>query len=1395
MLAHKTTIEYSTNNNNNSLTFLITGLKPDVALSRKKLLHSLSVHVTHQMNIPASVRPSLLGKQGATLKDITMRTLTSIQIPKYDPNTDTDDIDIVISITGDLEAIQLAKAEIDEIVAQKTKNHYVRILIDKSFHQFIAGPNKSQTNLLQLEYNIKIHIPPFDLDASVKGSDEIVLVGERLNVLNCQQHILQLYADLQQSTRTVNLTVPKKQHRLVIGPKAVHLQEILAKTGCVVDIPTLADPSESIFIRGPENMLSLALQLVLEKANSVIIGELTLSTVIPATLDAQLFARYMFTKERHLLKQIETDHSCSIFQQSSVAGPIIELQAKNQSNFDNAKKSLSVLLREKSQSILIGVVDIPVGLHKFIVGKGGQNIVKLKSLPEWQNKLLDIIVPSENEESTDVCLIVSRAHGKSSDKEAFELLERIRQHILDETALSADFVSSTVKVDKKYHGRLIGTGGNALKELLAPYDDSVSVRFPVLNNADKNIDVDSVTVKGPKDNVKLVIDKIKTMVKDWTALDAIINFTEVLSVPSGYGKKLVGGRDNGWIIKQIKELYTTKQLKLQPADTVFIKDLESNNGNLYLIFDINSDQTDVITIKGPKSFLAATKKILEAKLKQLLDTLELEFNIFNEMSTSAQAELSKMNTEMKSKLIKYLIGKEGKSLRKILDDHQVRVHFSKQDEHDVDEDTIGNVNIYGNKSGVQAVKKVFIQIIEEKINNSFIVEMSVPKICLAQIVGRGGSNMARLNETYKVRIDFGDDLDDDNVQCTIEGTEAGCLQVEAILNDIISDIAETDDFVIHIPYYLHRLVIGPGGSTIKNVIEQFGGADKVRINFPKNDAHQHSTAVTITTRATDLEAIKKSLLDLVKQLIVGTSTKSKFVELVHGNADIVDHFSVPKNEANFVLGRNLESLVEWMNVYGVSLWMDDATSDAVHIRILAKQSLADQVSALKLAISSKLRVTVVVPFPDDVMSVLIKKDVNSEVMIESIKGMIKKLSYGGVNVTAGANAFDGEHPGTLSIRGEKVKVDAVIKNIHKQFKELTKYPFQFRLSVPDDMSAHIIGKRGATINRIRDETKVVMDLQRSTGAESGMLVMKASNQESIQKAVRMVKDILENQETIAKRESEEVGFMNARIDDEPAVKKVVGIPGIVPSGYAGRRQPGSTHKIASMVTVGGSDLNSSSQTLKVKQNEWQSIPIKSVKKEVDEGKLNGHVVPVPVPVVGLSSASKKSKKVAVPVTGEVVDTHPVETTISAQPILIDDSKLTIAKPKTPVVVNDSKLTISQSATISKPEPKVTVPVPASLQTKPATKVSQQTKPLAKAPSPVEPEPVVDEWQTVAPGKKSSKFSTMETNSRTTAFQGIPVTVSSLSLISMDDTTTGSKKKKNKKKKSAAAVAAAAQADV
>ena len=165
----------------------------------------------------------------------------------------------------------------------------------------------------------------------------------------------------------VQVEVKKSQHRYVIGPRGNAINEILAETGVFVEMPSNADESETITLRGPQEKLGLALTKVYEKANSVV------NLVLPCPT---WLHKYIIGKKGAGIQRISQDlpKVHIVFQDDGtikVDGPPDEVEKARLDLEDQVAK----LVKETA----FADVKVDAKYHKHIIGKGGSTINKIKS--------------------------------------------------------------------------------------------------------------------------------------------------------------------------------------------------------------------------------------------------------------------------------------------------------------------------------------------------------------------------------------------------------------------------------------------------------------------------------------------------------------------------------------------------------------------------------------------------------------------------------------------------------------------------------------------------------------------------------------------------------------------------------------------------------------------------------------------------------------------------------------------------------------------------------------------------------------------------------------------------------------------------------------------------------
>jgi len=127
--------------------------------------------------------------------------------------------------------------------------------------------------------------------------------------------------------------VKKKQHRFVIGLKGANIQEILKATGSAIFVPPPEDPSENITIVGTDADMVKALQMVMEKANSVTFDEIPIGN--------PLYQRFLGSRGYLKLQEFQKDTKLQI----SFYNNAIEIQSPVKEEVTKARQLVNEYLK------------------------------------------------------------------------------------------------------------------------------------------------------------------------------------------------------------------------------------------------------------------------------------------------------------------------------------------------------------------------------------------------------------------------------------------------------------------------------------------------------------------------------------------------------------------------------------------------------------------------------------------------------------------------------------------------------------------------------------------------------------------------------------------------------------------------------------------------------------------------------------------------------------------------------------------------------------------------------------------------------------------------------------------------------------------------------------------
>jgi predicted RNA-binding protein YlqC (UPF0109 family) len=166
------------------------------------------------------------------------------------------------------------------------------VTIPRDFVPHVAGVGQENVKKIEEQLGVRVHIPP------PSGSDEWVIVGPKEGVQKAAELLRAAHQAKVRATSTLTINIDPKQHRNVIGRKGANIQEVFEKTGVSVHVPPPGAGSDAISLRGPPSSLAAAVQMVLEKANSVMDAELA----APAWTH-----RHVIGKKGTVLKEITKD--------------------------------------------------------------------------------------------------------------------------------------------------------------------------------------------------------------------------------------------------------------------------------------------------------------------------------------------------------------------------------------------------------------------------------------------------------------------------------------------------------------------------------------------------------------------------------------------------------------------------------------------------------------------------------------------------------------------------------------------------------------------------------------------------------------------------------------------------------------------------------------------------------------------------------------------------------------------------------------------------------------------------------------------------------------------------------------------------------------------------------
>lgn len=1030
-----------------SLTFLVTGKPNEVQLARRQILVRFQTQASKTVSIPREHHRWILGKKGERLRDLEKQTATKINVPNVNEDSDK------LTITGTKEGIEKAEHMLRTLSDEQSKRAFERVEVPKVLHPFILGPHSETVNQITAETGARINIPP----PSVQN-DELTVTGEKEGVQEAVRRIVAIRREMEKKCTTVNIEVPRAQHKYVIGPRGATLQDILKESGVSVEVPSSDSNSDTITLRGPSERLGNALSLVYQKANSV----RSIVLEVPNWIHKYIIGK-KGDRIRNFNKEYSNVHIEFTENKIKMEGPPEQL--------DPAAENLERICNEYIHNYIFAELVVDPRHYKHIIGKGGANIksikgdhdvtinidekdgqnrIRLEGTPDGVNaaksELMDIIKKLENEKERDV--IIDHRHFRNIIGAKGERIREIREKfnqvqitfpgpnektdivkirgpkedvdncykemnkIVKE--LQASSFELKVPIFKQFHKYIIGKGGANIKRIR----EETQTKIDLPEEGDNN---EVIIITGKQQNVLAARDQIQKIQEDMANI-----VSEEISIPAKYHNALIGA--GGRLINSIME----------------------ECGNVSIKFPTAESKNDKVVIRGPKEDVERAKATL--------------------LEMSNEKKLSSFTAEVKAnpQHHKFLIGKNGGSIKKIREQTGARIMFPTADDQDKE-----TITIVGKKEAVEQAKAQLEAIIKD-IGNITEGEISIDPKYHKHFVARRGEVLQRIADEYGgVMISFpraGTDSDRVTLKGSKECIEAAKQRMLEIISDI--DAQVTIDCIIAQKH--HRNVMGTRGNKIQAITKEFD----VQIKFPERDSgydngmpHENggdSTVengvracdiIRITGRKEKCEAAKKALLESVP---------------------VTKEMNVPFALHRSIIGKRGGDVRELMTRYDVHIELSPPNEQLDRIRITGAPASVDEAI---VALDKRVQELEEDRKDRELRSFELTIDVDSDYhpkIIGQGGAVINKIrNKHNVQISLPDRKKNADQdPNTIIIRGYEEAAKAAADEIMAIVNEMNNL---FKKSISIDARVHnrLIGQRGRHVRQIMDEYKVEIKFPRS----------------------------------------------------------------------------------------------------------------------------------------------------------------------------------------------------------------------------------------------------------------------------------------------------------------------------
>lgn len=782
-------------------------------------------------------------RQNELIRDVMQKTGTTIEVSV------TKDQCLTIMVSGKREATAQARRLVTSGLQTQAS---IEMAIPKDHHRFILGKGGKRLQDLELLTQTKITIP--------KESEIIRIVGTKEGI-DRAKHEIQLVSDEQAKLAFERLNIPKIYHPFICGPENEKAKEIANISGARINIPPLSVNKDELTVAGEKDSVQKAVRMIMEIYKDKEKRSKTVSVEVKKSQH-----RYVIGPRGAGIQDILRNTGVSIEMPS--------LDSDNETitlrgDPDKLGNALTMVY-ERANSIVSSELNAPRWLHRFIIGRQGQNIKKITK--DLDNKV--------HVEFVDDKILIE---GPPTEVQAAENLLESSLKELKNTMSFAD-----IKVDQKWHRHIIGKAGSNIGRI--KNETGTSINIP--SDTDKS---NIIRIEGSPEGVaaaKQAILEMTSKMENEKSRDIIIEqrlhksiigqkgdkvreirdkFPQVqISFPEAGAKSeivtLRGPRDDVdkcyiYMKKLVTDLVAASYRVEVPILKRFHGNIIGRNGaNIKKIKEETNTQIDIPAENSASDVIIVTGyKDKAEKAKQMI------LKVQNELANIVSEEL-----KIPQKLHSSMIGPGGKLILSIMAEcGDVNIRFPQ------DSSSNDVITIRGTKEDVEKAKGQLEKLAEERLENNFTAEVSAKPEHHRFLIGRNGMNVRKIRESTGARIIFPTRQDENKEIITIIGKKESVEKAKVELEQKIKDLSNVVESEVLIDPKHHKQLAARRAQILNDLSDEYGG---VTISLPKDNS---SNKVAVKGAKDCVDGAKARLLEIVEDLEQMTEIQCIIVQKHH----------------------------------------------------------------------------------------------------------------------------------------------------------------------------------------------------------------------------------------------------------------------------------------------------------------------------------------------------------------------------------------------------------------------------------------------------------------------------------------------------------------------------------